>query len=45
MSTAMAGRDDGARGLDHRNRRTAFLLAAWIAVLMIVSLVVIWMRN
>ena len=45
MSTVMAGRDDGARGLDQRNRRTAFLLVAWIAFLMIVSLIVIWMRN
>ena len=45
MPTAMAGRDDGARGLGHRNRRTAFLLAVWIVALMIVSLVVIWMRN
>lgn len=31
--------------LEERNRRTALALVGWIAFLMVVSLVVIWVRN
>ncbi len=33
------------RTLATRNRRTAVWLLAWIAFLMLVSIVVIWVRN
>ena len=33
------------RTLAERNRRTARWLVAWIALLMLVSIVVIWVRN
>ena len=31
--------------LERRNRRTACVLIGWIAFLMLVSLLVIWLRN
>jgi hypothetical protein len=31
--------------LADRNRRTAFLLMGWVALLMTASLIVIWVRN
>jgi hypothetical protein len=31
--------------LSRRNRRTAVWLVAWIALLMAVSIVIIWVRN
>ncbi len=40
------GRDrEDARALAERNRRTARWLVAWITFLMIVSIIVIWVRN
>ena len=36
---------EAARALAERNRRTAGWLLAWIAFLMIVSVIVIWVRN
>jgi hypothetical protein len=31
--------------VEGRNRRTALTLVGWIALLMVVSLMVIWLRN
>jgi hypothetical protein len=39
-----ADRDQG-QPVEGRNRRTALALVGWIALLMGVSLVVIWLRN
>jgi hypothetical protein len=33
------------RTLPARNRRTAFVLVAWIVVLMLASALVAWLRN
>ncbi len=33
------------RALAERNRRTAWWLVGWIAFLMMVSIVIIWVRN
>lgn len=37
--------DEGAVALERRNRRTALVLVGWIALLAIVSVIVIWVRN
>ena len=34
-----------AATLSHRNRRTALVLVVWIALLMLASAVVAWLRN
>ena len=44
VRVTVAARDQ-ERGVEERNRRTAFLLLGWIVFLMIVSLIVIWVRN
>ena len=44
MRVTVAARDQ-ERGVEERNRQTAFLLLGWIVFLMIVSLIVIWVRN
>jgi hypothetical protein len=31
--------------IERRNRRTAVLLVGWIALLAVLSLIVIWLRN
>jgi hypothetical protein len=31
--------------IERRNRRTALLLVGWIALLAVLSLIVIWLRN
>jgi hypothetical protein len=41
----IAPRQDAERALTERNRRTAFVLVGWIAVLVVVSVIVVWLRN
>lgn len=45
MPTVLGRDHEDPQALDERNRRTARWLVAWIAFLMLVSIVVIWMRN
>jgi hypothetical protein len=40
-----AGSGAADRTLPTRNRRTAFVLVAWIVVLMVASALVAWLRN
>lgn len=44
LLTAGAPREETER-LSRRNRRTAVWLIAWIALLMAVSIAIIWVRN
>jgi hypothetical protein len=47
-SVLASAADPGAaadRTLPTRNRRTAFVLVAWIVVLMLASALVAWLRN
>jgi hypothetical protein len=43
--TGLLTRHTDERALAERNRRTARWLVAWIVFLMLVSVVVIWVRN
>ncbi|MGH7263859.1 MAG: hypothetical protein ACREMB_03255 [Candidatus Rokuibacteriota bacterium] len=46
MPTTLPPRqDEQVRALAARNRRTAVWLVAWIAFLVVVSIIVIWVRN
>jgi hypothetical protein len=38
-------RHEEARALARRNRRTAWILVGWIALLLTLSIIVIWIRN
>jgi hypothetical protein len=39
------GDRESSEPVANRNRRTALVLVGWIALLMAVSLIVIWLRN
>ncbi len=45
MPALIDRRDEKEPALAERNCRTARLLVAWVVFLMIVSIVVIWVRN
>lgn len=45
LQAAERRHDNDERALAERNRRTALWLVAWIVFLVVVSIIVIWVRN